>query len=120
MYSYNQKITHHPVRISQDEFEATEWCMNHPTFCFRKEALLEVDNYPLQEWPLQHPVENMMDDFEVILRIFQKHEYVMNMEKVLVYYRIHSEQMTQKYSQPEIQEYRRRILLKYSPNKSAR
>ena len=65
---------------------SNHWLMNHPTFCFRKKQILEVGNYN------QHLIRN--EDFELILRVLKKYGKIYNMKDVLLYYRLHEEQVT--------------------------
>ena len=110
-----EQVTRHPETMTREEFMKSmpEWFMNHPTFCFRREALLSAGNYPEQSLPIFSPVENMMDDYEVVLRILKRFGMVQNMKEVLVHYRIHSDQMTFKIRGPELDEYRWKIVAKY-------
>ena len=66
---------------------SNHWLMNHPTFCFRKREILEVGNY-------NGSIHSMCEDFELILRVLKKYGKIYNMKDVLLYYRLHEDQLT--------------------------
>jgi glycosyltransferase involved in cell wall biosynthesis len=81
--------TNHP-NLDLDTFMKNtnnHWLMNHPTFCFRKQKILEVGNY-------NGSIHSMCEDFELILRVFKKYDKIHNMKDVLLYYRLHEGQLT--------------------------
>lgn len=63
------------------------WFINHPTVCYRKSSVLEVGNY-------SKDLREMAEDFELELRMLKKFNYIHNMNKVLLFYRIHDDQVT--------------------------
>lgn len=63
------------------------WLMNHPTFCFRKKQIIEVGNY-------NDSIHSMCEDFELILRVLKNYGKIYNMEDILLYYRLHKDQLT--------------------------
>jgi GT2 family glycosyltransferase len=65
----------------------SHWIMNHPTFCFRKTAILSVGNYNAD-------IHSMCEDFELIMRVLKKYGKIYNIQEPLVYYRLHEEQLT--------------------------
>jgi mannosyltransferase OCH1-like enzyme len=65
----------------------THWLMNHPTFCFKKSKIIEVGNY-------NNKTRNMIEDFELELKILNKYGTIYNMPDRLLYYRLHDEQVT--------------------------
>lgn len=85
----NKGITNHPSIISLQDFKIKKnhWLMNHPTLCFRKNALIEVGNY-------NPNLKKMCEDFELELRMLKRDGYLYNLTDVLLYYRIHNEQVT--------------------------
>jgi len=81
--------TNHP-HLELDTFmknTSNHWLMNHPTFCFRKKQILEVGNY-------NGSIHSMCEDFELILRVLKKYRKIYNMKDVLLYYRLHEDQLT--------------------------
>ena len=61
--------------------------MNHPTFCFRKSKIIAAGNY-------NNKTRNMIDDFELELKLLQKYKIIYNMPEILLLYRLHPEQLT--------------------------
>tara|TARA_B000000475_G_C15906199_1_gene410676 strand:- start:106 stop:363 length:258 start_codon:yes stop_codon:yes gene_type:complete len=61
--------------------------MNHPTFCFRKSKIIEVGNY-------NNDTKEMVEDLELILKVLKKYKKIYNLQEVLLYYRLHSGQLT--------------------------
>ena len=80
--------TNHP-NIDWNTFinKKPHWIMNHPTFCIKKSAILEVGNYD----PSHH---SMCEDFDLIVRILKKYNKIYNLPEVLLLYRIHNNQVT--------------------------
>jgi hypothetical protein len=68
------------------------WVMNHPTICYRKSNVLDVGNYNVN-------LKGKSEDFELELRMLKKYGVLHNMPEVLVYYRIHPDQVTNKLKQ---------------------
>ena len=85
--------TNHPVQMTWSEFQKTEpdWFMNHPTVCFRKTAVLQVGNYNLNLGP-----GDFMTDYDLGLRFMKMYGKIDNLPDILVYYRLHHEQLTAK------------------------
>jgi hypothetical protein len=82
--------TSHPLIFTLEDLKkntARHWLMNHPTFCFRKTAVLSIGNYNNQ-------IHSMCEDFELILRVLKHHGKIMNMQEPLLYYRLHPGQLT--------------------------
>jgi len=90
----NQKImterSGHPFILKWEEYKKTKksWILNHPTLCFRKSAILECGNYNKE---LKYPYE----DLELELRVLKKYGVVCNIQEPLLFYRTHSQQVTQ-------------------------
>jgi hypothetical protein len=74
--------------LSFDEFKLNpvHWIVNHPTLCYRKSSILEVGNYDISF--------KKTEDFELMLRILKKFNYIHNMSDVLLLYRLHEQQTT--------------------------
>lgn len=81
--------TNHPIIITWDEYKIlkSQWFMNHPTLCFRKSAVLEVGNYGADS-------DSAFEDFELELRLLKRYGELHNLPEVLLYYRIHENQVT--------------------------
>jgi glycosyltransferase involved in cell wall biosynthesis len=88
----NEKImsqqTNHPELLTWEQYKQypNKWFMNHPTLCFKKTDVLSVGNYNINRCPCE--------DFELELKILKKYGIIHNISDVLLYYRIHSEQIT--------------------------
>ena len=83
--------THPDITWGSFQQSTPEWIANHPTLCLRKSAVLAVGNY--------NPFffgETMMEDFDLELRILKRFGKIHNIPDKLIYYRIHSEQLTHK------------------------
>ena len=83
-------ITRHQS-ISWEEYKIKpkHWFINHPTVCYRKSSVLQAGNYNKE-------LREMAEDFELELRMLKTFGYIHNMEEVLLYYRIHEDQVTHK------------------------
>jgi hypothetical protein len=83
-------VIHPPVVTREDVLtHRPSWFMNQPGMCFYKKAVMELGNY---NHTIYH--KNMMEDYALELRFLQKYGAVHNMQEVLIYYRIHPEQLT--------------------------
>jgi glycosyltransferase involved in cell wall biosynthesis len=84
-------ISNHPKILSWEQYKENPkfWILNHPTLCFKKSAVLEVGNYNKE---LQLPFE----DLDLELRLLKKYGFIYNIPKILLLYRIHSNQITHK------------------------
>ena len=85
---YLEKSEHEEI-ITWEEYKKTkkQWIMNHPTLCFRKYAVIAVGNYNAN---LKEPYE----DLDLELRLLKKYGFICNLHEVLLFYRIHSNQIT--------------------------
>ena len=85
--------TRHPFCITWDDFLETkiDWFMNHQTLCYRKDAILSVGNYNKDKI-----YNSLMEDYDLELRLLKKYKKVYTVQEVLLYYRIHSKQLTYK------------------------
>lgn len=81
--------TNHPRLITWDMFRQhqPDWFANHPTLCYKKSAILAVGNYDIT-------MGSCLQDYEIELRILKKYGKIYNIPEVLLYYRIHGEQVT--------------------------
>lgn len=82
-------ITNHKEIIDKDYFlkNKPHWIMNHPTFCFKKNDIIAIDNYNKE-------LHSMCEDFELILKVIKRYDKIHNMQEPLLYYRLHEEQLT--------------------------
>jgi GT2 family glycosyltransferase len=103
-----QKKTNHPQCITWEEYIKFQpsWFMNQPTFCMRKSAVLMVGNYNVSR--------NIQigEDYELELRLLHRYGKIYNIPDVLVYYRVHPNQLTHNHdsSSPEMAELRKKII----------
>ena len=81
--------TIHPTLLTWETYKTScsLWILNHPTLCFRKEAILEVGNYNKSN-------KDFFEDLELELKILKKYGSVHNIPEMLLEYRIHPEQIT--------------------------
>ena len=91
--TYTGKInsrSNHPS-LTLDDFNKNKpkWFLNHPTICFRKNAILSVGNY-------NKDIKVLYEDYDLYVRVLNKYKYVHNLPHSLLYYRNHSEQVTKK------------------------
>jgi hypothetical protein len=79
----------HTQRLTWEEYKKTkkQWIMNHPTLCFRKYAVISVGNYDAK---LKEPFE----DLDLELRLLKKYGFICNLPEILLFYRIHPNQIT--------------------------
>jgi hypothetical protein len=101
----------HPSRTWTQFMEAfcaepCEWMVNQPGCIFRRSAVLAVGNYDPSR------TRDMMEDYDLQLRLLRHYGRIDNVGEMLVQYRLHAGQMTQKIpsSSPECVELRRQIL----------
>ena len=80
--------TNHPNHTLENyKFNPVHWIMNHPTFCFRKSKIIAAGNYNPE-------TRNMIDDFELELKLLKKYKILYNLPEVLLLYRVHPKQLT--------------------------
>ena len=81
--------THHSQWITWNDYKQkkSHWIMNHPTLCFRKTDILSIGGYNIE-------TNNMFEDLELELRLLKKYMILYNIPEVLLYYRIHEDQVT--------------------------
>jgi mannosyltransferase OCH1-like enzyme len=81
--------TTHPIKITWDDYKKTRghWIMNHPTMCFRKSKVLAAGGY-------DPTTGSISEDFEMELRIMKMYGAIHNLPEILLYYRIHGDQVT--------------------------
>ena len=84
----SHNITRHPT-ITWEQYKKSwsHWFINHPTVCYRKSKILEAGNYNKE-------LKQMAEDFELELRMLKKYGTIYNIPDVLLWYRVHSEQVT--------------------------
>lgn len=85
--------TNHPLKMTWDELYRNKplWIMNHPTFCLRKSEILSLGGYNDKNM-------DVIDDYDLLVRILKKYGAIYNLPDVLLLYRIHPDQMTEKYA----------------------
>ena len=101
--------TNHPPAMTWERFKQLrpEWLANHPTLCYKKSAILAVGNYDVT-------MGSCLQDYEIELRILKQFGHIYNISEVLLYYRIHDEQVTYNgnASNSENRENRERVIQK--------
>lgn len=85
--------TNHPTELLWEDFIKTpkEWFMNHSTLCYRKSCIIKVGNYRIRS---ENP--SMMEDYELEINFLREYGKIENIRENLLYYRIHTDQLTQK------------------------
>ena len=88
----NAKVSHGNTNhksISWNDYKQnpSHWFINHPMVCYRKSAILKAGNYDIN-------LKQMAEDFELELRMLKTHGSIHNLNEVLLYYRLHDEQVT--------------------------
>ena len=90
-FTNNNKIVnitqHESISWEQYQKIQSHWFINHPTVCYRKSSVLNAGNYNKE-------LREMAEDFELELRMLKMFGYIHNMDEVLLYYRIHEDQVT--------------------------
>jgi amylovoran biosynthesis glycosyltransferase AmsE len=83
------EITQHKEWITWNDYKENKshWIMNHPTLCFRKSAVLEIGSYNIE-------TNSAFEDLELELRLLKKYGILYNFPKILLYYRVHEDQVT--------------------------
>jgi glycosyltransferase involved in cell wall biosynthesis len=81
----------HPFILKWKDYKKTKkgWILNHPTLCFRKTAILKIGNYDKN---FAYPFE----DLDLELRVLKHFGIVCNLPDILLWYRIHDDQITHK------------------------
>jgi GT2 family glycosyltransferase len=80
--------TSHPnYTFEEYKIKKSHWIMNHPTLCFIKSAIIEVGNY-------NNNIRGMIEDLDLELRVLKKYGKIYNLPDILLYYRLHNNQLT--------------------------
>lgn len=98
--------TNHPVHITWENLYKNKysWYMNHPTLCFRKSAIESVGKYKTDSSIYLH------EDYDLLARVLKKYQTVYNLPDILLYYRLHPNQLT--YKMDENSELKKEIIEK--------
>lgn len=85
------KDIYHQEKFSWNEFteKPVGWFMSHPTLCYKKSAILSVGNYNTDYFG-----QTYAEDFDLELRLMKQYGFVYNIQEILLYYRVHEEQLT--------------------------
>jgi hypothetical protein len=74
------------------------WMMSHPSLMMRKSAIIELGNYRnvydtfhILDSEGKHPI---LDDYDLECRCLKKYGIIHNLPDILMYYRIHQNQIT--------------------------
>ena len=92
--------TNHPTLFTWEDFvmSKSDWFMNHPTLCYRKEAVLAVSNYDIQDSRL-----TIIHDYDLKLRLLKKYGFICNLPEILLLYRSHPGQLTKGLQQDTVE-----------------
>ena len=83
-----QQTNHKTITWEQFKISQPAWFVNHPSVCYKKSAILDVGNYNIEL------SRTCFEDYDLWLRILKKYGTIHHIPEVLLYYRIHSEQVT--------------------------
>jgi GT2 family glycosyltransferase len=82
--------TNHPEKLTWESYKSSAspslWFMNHPTLCFKKSVIKEIGGY-MDDIPFA-------EDYHLEMRILKKYGVIYNLPDLLLYYRIHEDQIT--------------------------
>lgn len=83
-----QRTTHKSITL--EEFKETQpsWFVNHPSVCYRRSAILKIGNYN------RDLSRSCFEDYELWLRVLKEYGKIYHIPEVLMYYRIHENQVT--------------------------
>jgi glycosyltransferase involved in cell wall biosynthesis len=83
--------TTHKNKLSWEEYKKkpVDWFLNHPTLCFKKSAIISVGNY-------RKNFKVPFEDLELELRVLKKYGVIYNLSECLLLYRQHSNQISVK------------------------
>lgn len=81
--------TNHPTLITWEQFKQAQpsWFANHPCLAYKKSAILTVGNYDIT-------MGSCLQDYEIELRILKHYGKIYNIPEILLYYRLHPDQVT--------------------------
>lgn len=75
------------IRWEDFKRRPVHWFVNHPTVCYRKSSIIKAGNYNPE-------LKKMAEDFNLELRMLKMFGVVYNFAEPLLYYRLHSGQVT--------------------------
>ena len=81
------KSMHPSITWEEYKKKQNHWFINHPTVCYRKSCILKAGNYNKE-------LKQMAEDFELELRMLKTFGKIHNLPDTLLYYRLHSGQIT--------------------------
>jgi len=77
------------ITLERMKEKLEHWFVVHPTVCFRKSAIESIGNYQPETIP------GCAEDYDLWLRVLKEYKIIHNLPDVLVYYRVHENQVTQ-------------------------
>jgi hypothetical protein len=86
------KTTHKSYTWDEYIKNPSNWIMNHPTLCYRKQSLIDVGNYRNYY---------LIEDLNLELRMLKKYKKIYNFDIPLLYYILHSNQVSNKSNEEE-------------------
>jgi mannosyltransferase OCH1-like enzyme len=78
--------THPSITWQEYKNKPNHWFVNHPTVCYRKQAILAVGNYNPE-------LSRMSEDFDLELRMLKRFGMIYNFPNVLLKYRLYDNQV---------------------------
>jgi hypothetical protein len=81
-------ITKHPI-ITWDKYKLniSHWIANHPTLCYRKQSVIDIGKYNTE-------YNVVAEDLDLELRMLKKYKILFNFREILLYYRLHQNNLT--------------------------
>ena len=70
----------------------SSWFINNSTICYKKSKVLEAGNYNLN---LKCENNDILYDFELMLRMLKKYKKIYNLSDILLHHRSHENRITQ-------------------------
>lgn len=90
MFNDNEIVnstSHKSIMWNEYKKNPSHWFINHPTVCYRKQSVIDVGNY-------NKDLHLMAEDFDLELRMLKKYKQIYNIDKPLLLYRLHPNQVT--------------------------
>jgi GT2 family glycosyltransferase len=86
--------TSHPQLMTWTDFykNRPDWFINHPTFCFKKHAIISVGAYNETD----DRIKTIHEDFDLMSRVLKKYGKTYTLPDILLLYRLHPNQLTYK------------------------
>lgn len=86
--SDGSKTTHPNITIDGFIEKHENWFINHPTIMFLKSKIINIGNYSMK-------LKGLPEDLDLWLRVLNEYKIIYNLDQVLLWYRIHPDQISQ-------------------------